>query len=214
MSFADLGVSRPVADALAKRGITAPFAVQKLVIEDVLDGHDVLVQSPTGSGKTLAFGIPLVECVAPDDRFPPRSSSRRPASSPCRSTRRSPPSPPLAACASPPSSAASGSKSRPKRAATRPHRRRHPRPARGPARPPRHHASTSSRILVIDEADRMLDMGFQARRRPDRRQTPRDRQTLFFSATLEAAAGEVADAYTYEARRHVHQPVDEDQREI
>ena len=62
-SFADLGVTRPVVDALSKRGITAPFAVQTLVLEDVLDGHDVLVQSPTGSGKTLAFGIPLVECI-------------------------------------------------------------------------------------------------------------------------------------------------------
>ncbi len=56
-TFADLGVTRPVADALAKRGIKAPFAVQKMVIEDVFDGHDVLVQSPTGSGKTLAFAF-------------------------------------------------------------------------------------------------------------------------------------------------------------
>ena len=70
MSFADLGVSRPVAGALAKRGITAPFAVQKLVIEDVLDGRDVLVQSPTGSGKTLAFGVPLVDLIEADDRRP------------------------------------------------------------------------------------------------------------------------------------------------
>ena len=69
-SFADLGVTRPVVDALSKRGITAPFAVQTLVLEDVLDGHDVLVQSPTGSGKTLAFGIPLVECIEADDRRP------------------------------------------------------------------------------------------------------------------------------------------------
>ena len=61
MSFADLGVSRPVADALTRRGIVAPFPIQKLVIEDVLSGHDVLVQSPTGSGKTLAFGVPLVD---------------------------------------------------------------------------------------------------------------------------------------------------------
>ena len=66
-SFADLGVSRQVANALASRGINKPFPVQRLVIEDVLDGHDVLVQSPTGSGKTLAFGLPLV------DRLPDRA---------------------------------------------------------------------------------------------------------------------------------------------
>src|ERR1700709_38820 len=60
-SFADLGVSKPVVDVLAQRGVTAPFAVQQLVMSDVLDGSDVLVKSPTGSGKTLAFGIPMVE---------------------------------------------------------------------------------------------------------------------------------------------------------
>ena len=54
----------------SQRGITAPFAIQKLVIEDVLDGDDVLVQSPTGSGKTLAFGIPLVDLIEADDRHP------------------------------------------------------------------------------------------------------------------------------------------------
>src|SRR6185437_8891784 len=60
-SFADLGVSRAVCGALSRRGITAPFPVQRLVLEDVLAGRDVLVKSPTGSGKTLAFGIPLAE---------------------------------------------------------------------------------------------------------------------------------------------------------
>ena len=57
-SFADLGVSRAVAGALAERGITEPFAIQQLVIADVLAGRDVLAKSPTGSGKTLAFGVP------------------------------------------------------------------------------------------------------------------------------------------------------------
>src|SRR5690606_24957919 len=69
-SFADLGVSKPVVDALSKRGINEPFAVQRQVIEDVLDDRDVLVQSPTGSGKTLAFGVPLVDLIAADSRRP------------------------------------------------------------------------------------------------------------------------------------------------
>ena len=69
-SFADLGVSRPILGALAERGITEPFAVQRLCIADVLAGHDVLVQSPTGSGKTLAFGIPMVERIEADARRP------------------------------------------------------------------------------------------------------------------------------------------------
>src|SRR5690349_8417935 len=70
MSFADLGVSRPVVQALSKRGITAPFPVQELVVADVLAGRDVLVQSPTGSGKTLAFGVPLVDRIEPGDGRP------------------------------------------------------------------------------------------------------------------------------------------------
>ena len=56
--------------ALAERGITEPFAVQRLGIADVLAGHDVLVQSPTGSGKTLAFGIPMVDLIEADARRP------------------------------------------------------------------------------------------------------------------------------------------------
>ena len=64
-SFADLGVSKPVVAALSARGFQVPFAVQQLVIADVLAGRDVLAQSPTGSGKTLAFGIPLVDRLEP-----------------------------------------------------------------------------------------------------------------------------------------------------
>ena len=66
-SFADLGVSEAVERALNGRGVTAPFAVQRSVIPDVLAGHDVLVQSPTGSGKTLAFGVPLVDRIEAED---------------------------------------------------------------------------------------------------------------------------------------------------
>src|SRR5690242_3473603 len=69
-SFADLGVSRAVAGALAERGITQPFAIQQLVVADVLAGHDVLAKSPTGSGKTLAFALPIVERVAPGGPAP------------------------------------------------------------------------------------------------------------------------------------------------
>src|SRR5271156_5749776 len=69
-SFADLGVSNAVVVALARRGITEPFAVQRLVVEDVLAGADVLVKSPTGSGKTLAFGIPIAERIDADGPRP------------------------------------------------------------------------------------------------------------------------------------------------
>ena len=69
-SFADLGVSRAVVTTLARDGVTEPFAVQELVIGDVLAGRDVLARSPTGSGKTLAFGIPIVDRIASDGPRP------------------------------------------------------------------------------------------------------------------------------------------------
>ena len=69
-SFAELGVSRPVVAALAERGISEPFAIQQLVVRDVLDGRDVLAKSPTGSGKTLAFAIPIIERIEGANRGP------------------------------------------------------------------------------------------------------------------------------------------------
>ena len=62
-SFRELGVSRPVVDALAAHQIHEPFKIQRLVLPDALAGLDVLAKSPTGSGKTLAFAVPLVEAV-------------------------------------------------------------------------------------------------------------------------------------------------------
>jgi superfamily II DNA/RNA helicase len=58
------------------------------------------------------------------------------------------------------------------------------------------------RVLVLDEADRMLDMGFKPAVDRIVSQTPRQRQTLFFSATLEGATGKIATAYTRKPRRH------------
>ena len=67
-SFADLGVSAAVSARLAARGITEPFAIQRLVIADVLAGRDVLAKSPTGLGQDARLR-------GPDRR---RASSRRP----------------------------------------------------------------------------------------------------------------------------------------
>jgi ATP-dependent RNA helicase RhlE len=62
------------------------------------------------------------------------------------------------------------------------------------------------RVLALDEADRMLDMGFRPAVDRIVAQVPRDRQTLFLSATLEGEAGRIAAEYTRDARRHEHTP--------
>ncbi len=69
-------MSQPVVRALADRGITTPFAIQSLVIEDVLDGVDVLAKSPTGSGKTIAFAAPIVDVLESERAAAVRSGAR------------------------------------------------------------------------------------------------------------------------------------------
>jgi superfamily II DNA/RNA helicase len=59
-TFAALGVPAAVASRLEQRGITTPFPIQSATLPDALAGRDVCGKAPTGSGKTLAFGIPLV----------------------------------------------------------------------------------------------------------------------------------------------------------
>jgi superfamily II DNA/RNA helicase len=205
-NFADLGVSKAVANALAKRGIESPFPVQQLVIEDVLDGHDVLVQSPTGSGKTLAFGVPLVDLIEAD--------SRRPAALVLAPTRE------LARQIVDELEAIARARALKVEVVyggvgMEPQIRKAPKAHILVATPGRLEDLLQRRALslknvqtlVLDEADRMLDMGFKPAVDRLVAQVPRDRQTLFFSATLEGEAGDLAATYTRDARRHVNAPV-------
>jgi len=212
-SFADLGVSKPIVNALNERGFTSPFAIQEQVIEDVLDGRDVLVQSPTGSGKTLAFGVPLADLIQAEDRRPAAlilAPTRELASqivdeleSICRSRALS-----IAAVYG-----GVGIQAQAKRAA-----RAHIVVA-CPGRledllQRRAFTLDHVRHLVLDEADRMLDMGFKPPVDRIVKKLNNDRQTLFFSATLEGAAGKLADAYTHDAVTHVNRPAPEKQGKV
>jgi ATP-dependent RNA helicase RhlE len=205
MSFADLGISKPVVGALATRGITQPFPVQQLVVRDALAGHDLLVQSPTGSGKTLAFGIPLVDRVEPNSRG-------------------------LSALVLAPTRELASQIVDELRLVARARRLQIAAVYGGVAFGPQSNAARRAdivvatpgrledllgrgtislehvRILVLDEADRMLDMGFQPAVSRIVSQTPATRQTLFFSATLEGATGKLAAAYTRKPRRHTQAP--------
>ncbi|MDX6677540.1 MAG: ATP-dependent helicase RhlE [Solirubrobacteraceae bacterium] len=212
-SFADLGVSRVVVDALRVRDIIEPFAIQNLVIPDVIAGHDVLAKSPTGSGKTLAFAVPMVERL--------RATDRRPGGLILAPTRE------LAlqivddmsdlararalsvACVY----GGAGIERQMKLA-----RRAHiivATPGRLEDILQRRAITLEHvKILVLDEADRMLDMGFRPAVDRIVARVPRTRQTLFCSATLEGDAGSIAKAYTSDARRHEYlPPFDEDAAE-
>lgn len=59
-SFLDLGVGAPLSQRLGDLGIASPLPIQEATIPDALSGRDICGQAPTGSGKTLAFGVPLV----------------------------------------------------------------------------------------------------------------------------------------------------------
>ncbi|MDE3130355.1 MAG: DEAD/DEAH box helicase, partial [Acidobacteriota bacterium] len=202
-SFADLGVSKAVVDALASRQFFEPFAIQREVIGDVLAGRDVLARSPTGSGKTLAFGIPMIDRIA--------AESRRPAALVLAPTRelatqivdelRS-----VAHARALRITAVYGGVGLLKQAqaAAKSHiivatpGRLEDQLAR------RAFNLNHVRMLVIDEADRMLDMGFRPALDRIVDLCPADRQTLFFSATLDGEAGKAARRYTQDAAFHEH----------
>ncbi len=63
-TFESLGVAAPLVAVLSERGISEPFAIQALTIADALAGRDVCGKAKTGSGKTLAFGIPTLQKMA------------------------------------------------------------------------------------------------------------------------------------------------------
>ncbi|MDX6644786.1 MAG: ATP-dependent helicase RhlE [Miltoncostaeaceae bacterium] len=205
-SFADLGVSAPVVAALAASGVHAPFPIQSLVIPDVLAGRDVLAQSPTGSGKTLAFALPLIERLGEPRDGGPRAlvlvPTRELAGQVAAET------------------ALAGAPKRLRVAAVyggRPLARQAREAARADlvvATPGRLDDLLTRRLLelrgvqslVLDEADRMLDMGFKPQVERILRRMPGPRQTLLFSATLEGEVARLAADYTRAPRRHVAAP--------
>jgi len=73
VSFLDLGIEPAIVYQLKKQGITEPFEVQQAAIPDTLLGKDICCRAPTGSGKTLAFGLPLIARCKPSEPGKPSS---------------------------------------------------------------------------------------------------------------------------------------------
>ncbi len=183
------------------RGIERPFAIQSLVLPDALAGRDVLARSRTGSGKTLAFAVPLVERLHPSGKSPTGlilAPTRELASQVTEEFR---------AIADV----------------------RHLQVASvyggvgiGPQAKRARHAdiviATPGRLLdlvarkilrldrvracVLDEADRMLDMGFLPDVTRILEMLRPDRQTMLFSATLDGEVGRLAKRFTRDAVLH------------
>ncbi len=204
-SFADLGVSDAVCDALADRGFAAPFAIQTKVIGDVLAGRDVLAKSPTGSGKTLAFMVPVIDRTSAEAARPAAlvlAPTRELATQIVEATY------PLAHARALKIAAVYGGVGIQRQAneAAKSHI-----VVATPGRledllARRAISLTNVRILILDEADRMLDMGFRPAVDRIVAKCPRERQTLFFSATLDGEAGRIAALYTKDSVRHEHTP--------
>jgi ATP-dependent RNA helicase RhlE len=193
--FRSLGVSEAVSDLLAARGIAAPFQIQSLVIPEALRGGDVLAKSPTGSGKTLAFAIPIIQRLNPGEGRP-AALVLVPTRELCVQVTEE-----FALIAGtsvrvasvyggvPLKSQANEAKSAHVIVAT---------PGRLQDLVDRRLLSLDDvKVLVLDEADRMLDMGFKPQVDRLVRRLRDDRQTMFFSATLDGEVGELARRYTH-----------------
>jgi superfamily II DNA/RNA helicase len=202
-SFRDLGLPSDLADHLTSIGITAPSPIQSATMADLLAGLDVLAAAPTGSGKTLAFSAPLMARLG-------KGQPNRPAALVLSPTRE------LAAQIHTvladlgrvrgrySASVYGGVKQGPQVNNLR----------RGVdvlvACPGRledlisqgHVKLDRVQIVVIDEADRMADMGFLPCVRRILDQTSPARQTMLFSATLDGAADSLARTHLKHPAKH------------
>ncbi|MCB0960893.1 MAG: DEAD/DEAH box helicase, partial [Acidimicrobiales bacterium] len=210
-TFESLGVPAPIVTALARRGITEPFPIQAATIADALEGRDLCGKAPTGSGKTLAFGIPMVARVT-------RSAPKKPHGLVLAPTRE-------LAIQVADELRALGTELRVLAvyggAGIEPQIRK----LRAGvdivvATPGRLKDLIDRRVcdlravtfVVIDEADRMADMGFLPEVKRILDQVPDDRQTVLFSATLDGAIDELVQRYQVDPV--VHEMADEPAGEV
>ena len=203
VSFSDLGVAPALVARLSARGIDSPFPIQEASIPDAVAGRDIVAKAPTGSGKTLAFGVAAIErCVDSRPRRPKglvleptrelaaqvrdelgslRSDGNKKVIAVYGGTRYGPTQAALSkgvdilvAC-----------------------------PGRLEDLIEQGMVDLSDvELLVIDEADRMADMGFMPCVRRIVEQARDDRQILLFSATMGKEVESLATRYQTNPARH------------
>ena len=191
-----------MADVLRDGGIEEPFEVQTKTIPGALEGRDVCCRAPTGSGKTLAFGIPLVT-------MSPKAEPKRPTSLILTPTRELAEQirgvlKPLADSIGLRTASVYGGT---------PYKGQYRRLNKGveilvacPGRLIDLLDRGALRlddvgIVVLDEADRMADMGFMQPVRSIMDKCKQDRQTILFSATLDEEVSEIVESYQHDPLR-------------
>lgn len=203
-SWRDLGVDTAIVDALEEREITSPFPVQTLTIPDALAGLDVCGKAKTGSGKTLAFGIPMIQNLHKNKS---KNKLRGLILVPTRelATQVREELEPLAGSKEMKITAIYGGANIDEQiktlkkgidivAAT---------PGRMIDLLERQEINVQGlEIVVVDEADRMADMGFLPQVEWILRKVERKHQTLLFSATLDGAVNSLIQRYQTKPTMH------------
>jgi ATP-dependent RNA helicase RhlE len=199
-NFSDLGLSAPILGALAAEGYAAPTPIQFQAIPPVLGGRDLCGIAQTGTGKTAAFALPILQCLAAGSRRAAPRTCRALVLGPTRELASQIADSFRAYGAGMPLSTAvvfGGVPIGPQRQKL----------ARGVdilvATPGRlldlidtgSLTLSSVQVLVLDEADRMLDLGFIHALKRIVKLVPRQRQTLLFSATMPRPIAALAEDY-------------------
>ena len=203
VGFSELGIEKDLVEELNHLGIIEPFEIQKITIPDILKGRDVCGKAKTGSGKTIAFGLPLLQLLPASKPGEPTGlalvPTRELAVQVCKELE------PLALKRGLGVRAIYGGAPIEKQiealkkgvdfvVAT---------PGRLIDLLEREDISvTSVEKIVIDEADRMADMGFMPQVEWILRQVELDHQTLLFSATLDGMVSGLISRYQQEPAMH------------
>src|SRR5690554_1514258 len=195
-SFKELGLSSPMLTNLDRLGFTQPTGIQVKALPPAMAGKDVIAMAQTGSGKTAAFGIPLIEKLRPKQfavqalvLCPTRELADQVAKALRELARAKDNVKVLTLCGGVPIGPQIGSLSHGAHIVVG-----------TPGRVDDHLRKGTLNLdrlktLVLDEADRMLDMGFEEVMTAILAQTPRNRQTLLFSATWPDAIRAISERF-------------------
>jgi len=202
-TFDSLGVAPELAATLAQQGIAEPFPIQALTIADALAGRDVCGRAQTGSGKTLAFGLPLLQRTSKSRPGRPRALVLVPTRELAVQVRDV--LAPLGQAVGLRTAAVYGGADMERQIKSL--RRGADVVIATPGRlidlgNRRVLSVADVEVLVLDEADRMADMGFMPQVEWVLRRLERPHQTLLFSATLDGAVDHLVKRYLTDPVRH------------